>query len=196
MDTSLIFNGRELVCPRGRVGEEPFVINMQSIVEAEQRLFEVQHVTPATAAEQLAFWAEAKRRAHDLMVMASHQKAVAEREAEKIRGRVILDEVPEVLKRKGLSTDRSPAGSEDLRKAVLATSQEYQAALEKVDYLTAVTEWMKGKVKSFESAYFDTKDHRDAARNPGNKDLSGGTDDVEPGMPGQKYRSYFGSTNY
>lgn len=196
MDTSLMFNGMELVCPRGHAGGAPIVINMKTIVEAEARLFEVQRVTPATAPEQLAYWAEAKRRANDLYVMIAHQRAIAEREAEKTRGRVILDEAPAILKAKGLISDRSPAGSEDLRKAVLATHHEYQEALERVDYLEAVAAWIKGKVDSFTAAYFDVKDHREAARNPMPKNLSGGVDhDAEPGERATgRYRSYFGST--
>lgn len=195
---TLIFNGTELVCPRGHTGETPLVVNMEKILAAESRIAEVPGVTPAKAPELLSFFAEAARNAHDLMVMAQHQCSVAERQAARIRARIVLDEAGEILKLKGLVSPRSPAGSEDLRNAVVETNVAYQEASDKVDYLTAVAEWMKGKVKSFEKAYFDTKDNRDAALGQiGNRSFTGGAEEPnKPAGPPGSPRSQFGRVEF
>lgn len=171
-----------LYCPPGNGEGEPIVIDMAYWARLEQRIQEVAIVTPAKAPELLATF---NRAALDLDRLANnleleHQLAV--RRAEKIRGQILLDEVPGILKAKGLATERSPMGSEDMRQAILSQNTQYQCALDSADMIKAMTRVIRGKYDAFERAFRSVRTLvGEATFNFSNLNLKGDTGTAEPG---------------
>lgn len=151
--TSLISTQEEIVCPRGNSNGNPILINIKEILRLESRTDEIQSLTPQKAGELMAVFIRAWRDLHKDVMVLTKERDDAERNCNKVRGRVILDEVPRILKERGLASSRSPSGSEDLREAILSQDESYQEASEKLQYITCVLELLKGKMRSFQMAY-------------------------------------------
>lgn len=171
-----------IFAPAGNKSGEDIPIDLAHWARLETRIQEVSTVTPHKAPELLATF---NRAALDLdrlanMLELEHQMAV--REAERVRGEVILDKVPFILKAKGLATDRNPMGSEDMRLAVLSQDRDYQESLERVDKLKAMTRMIRGKYDAFERAFRSVRTLvGEQTFNFGNRNLSGDTGTTEPG---------------
>jgi hypothetical protein len=119
----------------------------------EARIQEVACVTPTKAPELLATF---NRCALDLDRLANQlelEHQLAMREAERLKGEILLDRVPNILAEKGLSTPKSPMGSEDMRNAVLSQQKDYQEQLDRADKLKAMTRMIRGKYDAFERAF-------------------------------------------
>lgn len=150
-------NKKELACPRGTKGLPPLVFDMSSIYDVEARISEVAFVTPHKAPELLARFNEAFLELTRLITATEYEQIQAKKNANRIRSIILLDKAPQILKEKGLATAKSPAGSEDLRNAVLDSDDEYQSALDRADQITAVIKLLQGKLKAFEMAYSSVK---------------------------------------
>lgn len=147
----MITTGTEIVCPRGTENDSPIVIDLREILKAEARQDEVAFVTPAKAPELLATFNTSWRELHRLITLITAEKLKAEKALNVRKAIVLLDEAPEILKKRGLSS------SADNREAVLQLDEKYSAAEDRVNYLTCVLEYLKGKAKSFENAYSSVK---------------------------------------
>ena len=181
MDSGEFFGGDELVVRRSNGSS--LAVNLRTLIEAEHRCDEVESVTPSKAPELLSFLNRACRETHQLALMVLKEKQRGERDAKRIRGRLILDEIPTLLKEKGLASARSPAGNEDLREAVLDTNEEYLAAQETVQYLDSVYELINGKLQSFSRAFYAVKGVIGNNHHTGYNRFSAGADDTqESGM--------------
>jgi hypothetical protein len=159
-------------------------INLGSLKKAENRIQEIAIVTASKAPELLAFFNSAYLEGSRLIALLELEVNRATRSANAIKSVVILDRAPEILKAKGLATDKNPGGSADLRQAVLEGDSEYQAALEVQQHLEATLELIKGKNKGIEMAYTSVKkilgeSSYETRRNP---NLSGDTGDLGIGV--------------
>lgn len=146
-----------IVCPRGKKGTDPIIIDLTEVYPVEARLHEVAIVTKTKAPELLSTFNRAYAAVFQQRALLEMEKNTAKREAEKLRAIIILDKVPQILQEKKLATAKSPAGSEDLRQAILALDPEYQEALERVEQITCVIELLTGKLKALENGFTSVK---------------------------------------
>jgi hypothetical protein len=142
-----------IYAPAGNKRGEPIPIDMGYWAQLEARIQEVATVTPAKAPELLAVFNYAALELDRLANTLELEYQMAVREAERVRGEILLDKVPAILKAKGLATDRNPMGSEDMRQAVLSQDKDYQDALDRADMLKATYKMIRGKFDAFERAF-------------------------------------------
>lgn len=195
--------GSTLTVPRGIPGLAPLQIDLQSVYKAESRIPEVAFVTPQKAPELLATFIEAYQLLNQSIVSLDFERSQAERASNRVRATILIDKMPEIIAKKGLATSRSPAGSEDIRKAVLDLDPEYTSSLDKIDALHAAVELLKGKMKSIEMAYTSVKKIiGEGAYNFRNTNLTNPVErqEAEEGSPlptiGSNVRGSFGSPRY
>lgn len=148
--------GVTLSLPRGTPDLSTLIIDLENINRLEARMAEIGGATKETAAELMQAFNEGYSELTKAMAKISYEYNQALKNSNKRRGIVLIDIAPEKLKNKGLATSRSPGGSEDLRKAVLDTDEEYLKLLDVLYALEAAYEFLKGKAKSFENAYKTT----------------------------------------
>jgi hypothetical protein len=131
--------------------------DLTNVQFAESRIHEVAFVTPQKAGELLATFNTAHLELVTIIAKVELAIRRAERTSDKLRSIIVLDKVKDILKQKGLAKDSNPAGSEDLRRAILDGDDEYQDALDKVEELKALGELLRNKSKSIEMAYHSVK---------------------------------------
>lgn len=192
-----------IVCPRGSGEGSPIVIDLKAILIAESRVIEVQAVTPTKAGELLATFNVSWRDLHQNIVFLEKEKNDAERSLNRTRSTIVLDKVPDILKAKGLTNN------EHHREAVVTLDPDYQSAEERMQIITAISELLKGKLKSFEMAYNSVKkllgesafnylnrnDHRTSG-DTGTRDIGETSPDERPAQTKPKAYSGFGTPRY
>lgn len=151
----LILDGTEIVCPRA--GGRYVLIDLREISGYEARLDDVAIVTKQKAPELLSIYNRAYLEVSKTATTLENDLAGAERHQGEVRSRIVLDDAPRILKEKGLVSAKSPAGSEDLRTAVLEGNSEYQDAVELCEQIRCVIALLRGKQKAFENAYTAVK---------------------------------------
>lgn len=179
---SNVVNESRIVCPRAVSGT--LVFDLEYFAWAESRAIEVATVTPLKAPELLTAFNRAWAECHKHVALLQYEITQAEAEVNRVKAEVLLDRVPAILKEKGLSNPRSPAGSEDMRQAILDSDQDYVDAQRRRDQLKCVKELFVGKLKNFEMCFSSVKkilDHGGAYSYLENKLLSGDTGTSEPG---------------
>lgn len=134
---------------RGEITDE--TIQLDSIFQAEARAEEIQAVTPQKAPELLVTFNKAYLDLTEMVAKLKYEQARAEDEMNKVRARILVDEMPSLLKAKGL------ANSADTRQALIDLDTNYQVAKDRVDMIEATVEYLKGKVKFMENAYTSVK---------------------------------------
>lgn len=149
--TTIIQSKTTIVCPSGKSTTQPLIIDLTLVYEVEQRIHEVAFVTSQKAPELMSRFNEAFLLLTEYLPKVEYQRLVAQREADKRKSVVLLDEATKVLKEKGLSS------SQDLRKAVLDADEVYQELCDKVHQIACIYEQLEGKKKSIEMAYTATK---------------------------------------
>lgn len=150
-------NPGTLVVPNGLPGMDSMKLNMESILAVESRIHEVAFVTPVKAPELMAAFNQAYSDLVGLISQVEYQFEVAKIHEDRARAVCLIDRVPEILKAKNLTTNKSPQGSEDLRSAVLALDPDYQAAQEKTVQLKCALTYLEGKLRAIDKAYMATK---------------------------------------
>lgn len=126
-------------------------IDITSIAKVEQRVMEVSGVSKDKAPELLATFNRAWLELNRYLALLEKHLLIAARKTRNIRGRLLLDEIPQALEAKGLST------SKDLRDAYLDIHTEYQAALECEENIQCTISLLRGKQKGIEMAYNSVK---------------------------------------
>lgn len=168
----MLFTGSTVVCPRGKPGDNPLVIDLAVILASERRQDEVASVTKFKAPELLAEFNRSWRDLHALVVELQAELTKAQKALDRRKGVLLLEVVPEKL------SARKLANNDAHRDAVISLDEQYQAFQETYDQIEAVVEYLKGKLKSFEHAYNSVKKimgedgYNMAARGP-NTNLSG-----------------------
>jgi len=127
-------------------------IDLAPIAAIEARIPEIAFVTPAKAHELLAAFNEGQRELTTLIVKVGLSLHAAEQNADAIKATIMLDKVEGILAAKGITKS-----SVDLREAVLALDPEYQQARDRVAYVEAVLELLKGKQEGIKRAYFSVQ---------------------------------------
>lgn len=140
-----------IICPPGKEGGVPLVIDLSLVYEVEQRIKEVAFVTPAKAPELMARFNEAYLVLTEELPKIDYQRLLAQREADRRKSVVILDEASKIIKEKGLSN------SADVRKAILDLDSMYQDLLDKTQQIACIYETLEGKKKAIEMAYTSAK---------------------------------------
>jgi len=146
-----------ITVPRGLKELRPVEIDLTQILRAEARIREIASVTKDKAQELMATFNVAYCECSRHVAVLSGEETLAKRHADKVRSVAVLDRVPRILAEKGLSNAKNPAGSEDLRRAVLDGDLEYCQAIARVDEISRYVEFMKGKQKGIEMAYTSVK---------------------------------------
>lgn len=162
-------------------------VDLSQVYAAEGRIHEVATVNPHRAPELLATFNLAYAKLGEIEVGLIQAYNAADNAARRVRSIVLLDRVPQVLKDKGLSSARSPGGSEDQRNAILDMDEEYTAARERVEMIEAMRTLVANKKKSLEWAYTSVKKvlGGDPTSLGQNRSFSAGADmgpSVEPGV--------------
>jgi hypothetical protein len=171
--------GQILVVPRGTPDLAPLKFDLTEINHAEKRKAELSYVNKETAPDLMQIFNRAYCEVLRMMAQISFEFGQATKYANKRRSIVILDVAPEMLTRKGLASKKSPAGSEDLRRAVLEQDEEYLQLTDKTQSLKAFHEYLKSKAKGFEMAYYTAKKIFDVANGTlgAHHELRGGIDE-------------------
>lgn len=149
--------GTLLKVPRGTPGLVPLELDMEHIKTIEKRSPEVAYVNKETAPELLSTFNQAYCEVLRMMTQIAFEKTQAVKYADMRKAIVILEVAPAKLKEKGLATQRSPGGSEDLRQAVLALDTEFLDLQDKVNMIQSVYDFLKVKAKNFENSYNSVK---------------------------------------
>jgi len=140
-----------IVCPRAGTSVDAITIDLKKVLEAEQRLIEVQAVTPGKASELCTVFTISWRDLHHNICALEAEKVEAQKVVDRRKAVITLEVMPELLKSKGISSNK------ETREAVLALDTELTAAQDVVDKITAVVELLKGKLKAFEWSYNTVK---------------------------------------
>lgn len=140
-----------LIVPKADGSSLSFDLN--PIIELEKRKKELSYVNKETAPELMYVFNEGFAEVSKMSIRVYQEYEKMYQKSRERRARVILDVAPEELKKRNLLSSRSPAGSEDLRDAVLDLDAEYNELLEKTSALKAAYQFLKIKAKSMEMAY-------------------------------------------
>lgn len=132
-------------------------VDMKNIHKARARIHELAAMTRAKAGEFLAMLIRASREARDGRGLVKVHFGAWKKKLRKIRGEVILDRGPEKLKEKGLASTRSPAGSEDLRNALVDTDEKYDEAQDNLLKVEAALDHLENTVEELSMAYFSAQ---------------------------------------
>jgi hypothetical protein len=156
--SDLLLSEDAFIVPTCVVGVKPHCFDMRKIHTAEARLVELSGVTKAKAGELLACFITAYDDARKFRAILRGELIRSKQRVKSVAGRVTLDEAASILKEKGLLNTRSPAGSEDLRKAVVDTHADYIAAVDLQAQVEASLDHMDGKVEKMHMAYFSVQE--------------------------------------
>lgn len=132
-------------------------VQMRSVYTALGRVQEIATVNAQKAPELLATF----NMAYLDVIEVQKQLELLEHDAEQVanlrKSVVLLDLVPKYMQERGISTSRSPLGSEDLRKAMLDRDEEYLACLDRVAHIQAVQKLVDGQKEGLEMAFTSVK---------------------------------------
>jgi len=146
-----------LIIPSGTPGLGALTLDLSKVYEAESLLPEVAAVTVEKAGYLMAVFNESYNELIKTIRTVDLECARPKSILNKIRSRIILDEAKDILKAKGLAKDSNPAGSEDLRRAVLEANEEYIQALDRLNFLDITSEFLRGKLKVMDNGYTAVK---------------------------------------
>lgn len=142
-----------LTYPKG-VGEGCIQIDMSRVAYAVKRLPDIAITNAIKAPELIALFTEATLTLSRYQAQANYELERAITNSKRIRSRILLDEVPDEMSRRGLSSSRSPSGSEDQRSAVIEINPDYQKAIDTVAEIRAAAAFIEGTHSSMEKGYF------------------------------------------
>ena len=131
---------------------ETIGVNITDIVAAEARLAEVATVTQQTAPELLTNFNRNWLELHRITSILTYQKNRAENAYNKASNEALLECNDDAIKAKGHSK-----ASADLRKALSELDKRVIDAKDKLDELTALVSFLKGKQDAFQKGYESVK---------------------------------------
>lgn len=143
----------QIVAPRARPADGYLTWDVSGIHQAEQRTEEVSTVTRDKAPELLATFNKAYADASEIRTRLEYELDVVKNEIERLRASIILDRVPTILREKGLASAKSPAGSEDLRTAIINSDPDYRELVDRRGMLECVIALVKVKADKIQRAY-------------------------------------------
>jgi hypothetical protein len=141
-----------LAVPHYRQGLEPFKFDLARVYEAEARLGDIAICTKPLAKDLVATFTKAYVQLGKVHAKVKYEVAMATIQARRRRAVLLLDEMPEKAKAKGLATARAPTGSEDVREAFFYTDETYLHIEEARAGLEATQELLFGKMMAMRGA--------------------------------------------
>lgn len=120
-------------------------LNITKIREGEERLLDAKVVNPGTYSDLEYAFNEGYREAKSHLSQVGYEITVAKKALRAAKSKYLLDEYPEFLKESRLKDNAS------VRDAFLERQEEYVAAQDRIDMLTALESLLEGKVKVFEN---------------------------------------------
>jgi hypothetical protein len=149
MDTKLLF------VPRGTPDLATLTLEMAPLYYAESRLFEVAAATPAKAPELMSTFNEACNTTSKYLAWIEYELLQGEKFFNLAKATVILEKAPEEFKK---YRDTGIKFNEDFREALIARDMDCQKRLDALNGIKAVRALLESKVKSFERAYYATRE--------------------------------------
>lgn len=150
-------DSENLMVPRGLPNLAPLSFEVGEIRRAEERIQEIAFMTPSKAPELMAVFNKAYLDVCRISSAVEYEYELASKHLRETRAVLLIDKVPQRLKEKGLSTTKSPNGSEDYRQALLDLDPDYSKAQETLINIKCYLSLLEGKKKSIEMAYTATK---------------------------------------
>lgn len=121
------------------------MLDMTKIKEGEGRILEAKVVNPGTYNELEYTFNEGYRQAKSNISEIQYQITLAKKALREAKSRALLDEYGDFLKENKLKDNAS------IRDAFLERKEDYVAAQDRIDMLTALESLMEGKVRNFEN---------------------------------------------
>jgi hypothetical protein len=143
--------------PRALDGVEPLQLDMTSVHIATARIAEIASVNIHKAPELLATFNVAYLDTSRFIALVEYEYAMATSRLAGIKSVILLDRMVDILREKGLSTPKSPLGSEDIRQAVMDADPEYKRVSELTYNLKCYIAMLQDNKKSLEMAYMSIK---------------------------------------
>ena len=141
---------KTLAVPRGMPNTPPLKLEMDEVYRAEARLHEVSIVSPLTAPELMGYFNTACNLTTKYISWIEYEILVAQKHYELAKATVILDIMPDEVKR---FKDSGMKANEDFRNALIARDMECSNALDRLNQLIAVKSLLDNKARSFIRAY-------------------------------------------
>lgn len=134
----------ELTIPE--FGSTPsLTLDISKIKEGERRLVEAKVVNPGTYSDLEFVFNEGYRQAKRHLSQVGYEITRAKKALRDAKSKHLLDNYPEFLKESKLKDNAS------VRDAFLERQEDYVAAQDRIDMLTALESLLEGKVKVFEN---------------------------------------------
>ncbi len=171
---------------------KPIQLEMTDILYAEGRIDEIAIVNTQKAPELMSCFVKAYTRCTEYLTNISAEAVKARNAVDFRRAEIILEEVPRILKEKGLLTGKTTGGNEDQRNAVMAMDKKYIELRDQLERIEMYVELFKGKQKSIEMQYMAVRKILGAGidfRNPnlgsswGNNITPDNTHIINPSLP-------------
>ncbi|NBP13516.1 hypothetical protein EBU95_03840 [bacterium] len=141
---------KTLILPRGKPDLPPLKLEMAEIYKAEGRLHEVSIVSPVTAPELMGYYNMVCNLTTKYISWIEYEILVAQKHFELAKSTVILDKMPDEVKR---FKDSGMKANEDFRNALIARDPECSSTLDNLNQLIAVKALLENKARSFVRAY-------------------------------------------
>lgn len=176
--SELLMSGDALIVPSCTGAPQTF--DMRKIHRAEVRLVELASVNKFKAGELQAAMIDAFGEARRYYASLKSEFGRCKQKMRTISGILILDKAADIIKEKGLSSTRSPAGSEHLRAAVFNTDKEYLVVADIMLQVEAAMDEMESTAEKLKMAYYAIRDLIQGS-DPSRRDVSGGVGSDDPG---------------
>lgn len=154
-----------------------FEVDMDKILRLDARKVEIPIVSKVTGGELMRAMEEGHGIAGRLLASVALEAARIQDAINKRAAVIVLDEIPALLKAKGLATARSPGGSEDQREHALNADDQLGALKECLAQLESIKAILKIHVQGFIMAFSAVKRVMDSQMGyMGNHTGTGATD--------------------
>lgn len=143
--------------PRAITGLEPLLLDLTVLFKAASRMEEIKTANRLQAIELMVMYSQAYLAAHQIANKLEFEYQVACNKFEEIKSIILLDEMQDTLKKKGLWNAKNPLGSADIREAVYNNDSRCIKLKEIILSISAVLKQVDGFRKSFEQNYNSAK---------------------------------------
>lgn len=143
--------------PRGTPGLEPLLLDLTPLFKAGARLEEIKTASHSKATELMVMYNQAYLAAQQIANKLEYEYQVAVNRLEETKSIILLDEMQDTLKKKGLWQSKNPLGSADIREAVYNNDPRCIRQKELILSIAAFLKQVEGFRKSFEMGYNSAK---------------------------------------
>lgn len=134
-----------------RSGQEPLVLKMAVIHNAESRAQEIASITPGKAPELMYLFNQAFSEIVEMLSKVEYEYEIACRHSREVQAVIVIDKMPEKIKAKNLSNNA------ETRQAIIDLDPDFQQAKEQEIMLHSIKTLLEGKRRSLENCYTAAK---------------------------------------